>query len=248
MSVVIDSIFSFYYQADYSLKDFSHDTHELIFFQTGMGTTIINGIPYSYNPNSICLTRANDVRDHICEKHTHYICIRFKSTHQISKVSSGVYCSQASKLNTLFKEIENEFIHKNYFYFELCNLKTTEILIYLSRLIPDTHQSADIYKLIHEIDSTLLYHKSIKEMAAELSYSYDYFRHKFKSITGVSVTDYIINKRIQNACLLLQQDQYSCTEIAQLCGFSSSSQFSNLFKKKMGLPPLTYQKKVTAPI
>ena len=99
----------------------SHDTHELIFFQTGMGTTIINGIPYSYNPNSICLTRANDVRDHICEKHTHYICIRFKSTHQISKVSSGVYCSQASKLNTLFKEIENEFLHKNYFYFELCN-------------------------------------------------------------------------------------------------------------------------------
>ena len=102
-------------------------------------------------------------------------------------------------------------------------------------------KDSDIYKLIKEIDSTMLFQKRIADIAEELNYNPDYLRQKFKKIAGVSLKAYIMQQRIQNACKLLEQENYSCTEIAQLCGFSSSSQFSRIFKEKMGYTPKSYK-------
>lgn len=82
--------------------------------------------------------------------------------------------------------------------------------------------------------------KSVREMAKYAGYSYDHFRHKFKKITGLPPSEYILNHRIENAASLLESEEYTCTEIAELCGFSSPSQFSVLFKKKMGISPKQY--------
>lgn len=103
-------------------------------------------------------------------------------------------------------------------------------------------KDSDIYKLIKEIDSTMLFQKRIADIAEELNYNPDYLRQKFKKIAGVSLKSiYYAAKWIQNACKLLEQENYSCTEIAQLCGFSSSSQFSRIFKEKMGYTPKSYK-------
>ena len=84
---------------------------------------------------------------------------------------------------------------------------------------------------------------TLQEMADEVSYSYDHFRHIFKSLTGKSPTDYLISKRVEYACELLSQEDLSCTEIAGICGFASSAQFSAVFKKKLGFSPKSYRNK-----
>lgn len=91
-----------------------------------------------------------------------------------------------------------------------------------------------IYQLIQQITENPCFSKSVREMAKYAGYSYDHFRHKFKKITGLPPSEYILNHRIENAASLLESEEYTCTEIAELCGFSSPSQFSVLFKKKWG--------------
>lgn len=115
-----------------------------------------------------------------------------------------------------------------------------EILIQLERESRVENKDKDIYQLINEIDSSLIFRKNVFDISKEMNYNYDYLRQKFKKITGVSIKKYIIQQRIQNACALLEEKNYSCTEIAQMCGFASSSQFSRIFKEEMGYSPKFY--------
>lgn len=241
MSITFHSIFCFQYPMADTLKDFCFHTHELILFLTGQGETCINGINYPYGPGRLCYTQAGDIRSHTCNATTDYICIRFTGTPPVSGLSSGVYTCKNDIIFSLFKDILNEYKDKNINYLELCNIRIDEIFIKLKRTTVSGNYDQTIYSIIKEIDSVLSFQKSVQEMATSISYSYDYFRHKFKDITGKSPTQYIIDKRIENAVILLEKNTYSCTEISQLCGFSSSSQFSHLFKQSLGITPSKYQ-------
>jgi AraC family transcriptional regulator len=60
---------------------------------------------------------------------------------------------------------------------------------------------------------------------------------------GVSPYAYLINQRIEHAKRLLKNSDSSITDIAFDCGFNSSSQFTNIFKKYVLLTPKEYQNK-----
>lgn len=77
----------------------------------------------------------------------------------------------------------------------------------------------------------------ITALAADTGYGYDYFQHCFKEKFGRSPKQYQTDCRIEEAKSLLESGDYSCTEIAYLCGFSDSAQFSLIFKKNCGCPP-----------
>lgn len=74
-------------------------------------------------------------------------------------------------------------------------------------------------------------------LAENFGYSYDYFRHEFKKEFGMSPQNFIITHRLNNAYKMLTTLHMSCTETAYYCGFSDSSQFSKMFKKKFGISP-----------
>ncbi|MBQ8143763.1 MAG: helix-turn-helix transcriptional regulator, partial [Butyricicoccus sp.] len=96
---------------------------------------------------------------------------------------------------------------------------------------------------IHYIEEN--YHEKIvlAECARQLNLSYDHFQHKFKALTGLSPKQYLTRQRLSAAKNLLLSGTLSCTEIAQRCGFSTSAQFSALFKKEFGCAPTQFQKR-----
>ena len=77
----------------------------------------------------------------------------------------------------------------------------------------------------------------ISSLAADVGYGSDYFRHSFRSAFGRSPKQYQTECRIEAAKSLLESGGYSCTEIAYLCGFSDSAQFSSIFRRCCGCPP-----------
>ncbi len=243
MSTNLHSVFSLYYNKNDILTNFSCKYHELIYIVSGCVEIEIDDVLHNCTSNSVCFIKAGISRNQICHEQAQYICIRFNKTHDLS-VQSGVFNLNSDTTFMLFKQLQNEYKNKDYLYFDICNLKTDEILLNLLRQTKKEEKSgSDILKLIKEIDETLLFDKTISEMAESLNYNYDYFRHKFKLITGKSPINYIVDKRIEHACELLKKNLYTCTEIAHLCGFASSSQFSKLFKRHMGISPNVYQKK-----
>ncbi len=243
MKLLIDSIFSFSYNKGEQMNDITYDGYELLYLISGSGTFIEDKKMSSYRDGDIFFSPPNYTRSIHCGAYTKYMCIRFQATSPITDLNAGLYHCDTPIFYELFESIFYEYKTKEYKYYELSTLKLQEIIIKLSRSLPSNASSnLNIHKLIKEIDTTLNFDMSVQEMANSLNYSYDHFRHAFKNITGQSPGTYITNKRIQSACELLSQNKHSCTEIAHMCGFSSSSQFSKLFKRQTGISPNTYQK------
>ena len=69
------------------------------------------------------------------------------------------------------------------------------------------------------------------------------FSKKFKAETGTNYCEYLTMLRISKASKLLAATDLSVTEIAEKCGFQSSSYFTLMFKKYNNITPKKYRMK-----
>jgi AraC-like DNA-binding protein len=82
---------------------------------------------------------------------------------------------------------------------------------------------------------------SVSALARDAGMSEVYFRKLFSEIYGISPSKYITLQRISYAQKLLDDGFLSVDEVAERCGFSSSSYFCRVFKNQLGLTPTEYQ-------
>jgi AraC-like DNA-binding protein len=83
---------------------------------------------------------------------------------------------------------------------------------------------------------------SIEEYSESRGLSNCWFIQCFKEITGSSPLQYILKLRISNAQNLLENTDYTITEIANMVGYTNSLYFSRLFHKYIGMSPKEYRK------
>lgn len=83
---------------------------------------------------------------------------------------------------------------------------------------------------------------SLKQIAEQIHANSSHLSRKFKEETGVSLTNFINQKRIEEAKLYLQRGYGSITDIAFMVGFNDLNYFSKVFKKMTGLTPSQYVK------
>ncbi len=84
---------------------------------------------------------------------------------------------------------------------------------------------------------------TIQELAEHTSLSASYLSRLFKKEIGVSVSDYIRDKKIEKAQNLLKYSDFSLIEIANYLAFSSQSHFIQVFEKQVGITPKKYRDK-----
>ncbi len=72
--------------------------------------------------------------------------------------------------------------------------------------------------------------------------SKDHMIRLFKKETGFTPVQYIINKRIERAQLLLVSSNKSIKEIAYMLSYEDYSYFTRLFKKATGMSPIKYRR------
>ena len=63
------------------------------------------------------------------------------------------------------------------------------------------------------------------------------FYYKLKAITGLSPQELIKTTRLKRATQLLKEGEYNITEISEMCGFSESKYFREVFKKEYKMSP-----------
>lgn len=79
----------------------------------------------------------------------------------------------------------------------------------------------------------------------EMPFHYDYLRKLFKKEMGMSPLEYMTNLRMKSAEKLLTAmwtNEYTISEIAQMCGFEDALYFSRVFKKYYGCSPSSFAK------
>lgn len=84
---------------------------------------------------------------------------------------------------------------------------------------------------------------SIDDVAAFAAVSRSALNRKVKQNTGVTPLEFIKTIRIQRACQMLKEEQYTVNEVAYECGFSDPKYFSKCFKSVIGLTPTDYRLK-----
>lgn len=90
----------------------------------------------------------------------------------------------------------------------------------------------------HFRDSNL----SIDMIANEVNRSANYTRSIFKQSQGISISDYISNKRFDEVCRILLETNMTAQEIGKQVGLNSGSYFYTAFKKHTGYTPDQYRK------
>lgn len=82
---------------------------------------------------------------------------------------------------------------------------------------------------------------TIEDLADEFGVSASYLSRLFKKETGISVSTYIRQQKIDIAKNLLRFSDYSMIDIANRLSFSSQSHFIQQFRESVGMTPKKYR-------
>jgi AraC-like DNA-binding protein len=96
-------------------------------------------------------------------------------------------------------------------------------------------------RVLELLEADLTKRPSLAELAAPLRLHPTSFCRAFKQSTGLSPHRYLLTHRINRATEMMKDQNRTLTEIALDCGFSSSSQFSVVFKRITGVSPQIYR-------
>lgn len=82
----------------------------------------------------------------------------------------------------------------------------------------------------------------LSQIAEHVHLNPSHLSRKFKEDTGMTITDFINRKRVEEAAVHLRKGNITITEAAFLVGFNDLNYFSKVFKKLMNVTPSRYVK------
>jgi AraC-like DNA-binding protein len=220
----------------------THELWELAYYVRGHGTLAEGEKQYRYGKGTIHLVQAGIPHDENNEEESNIILLYFEMP--ADAATSGIYTDHNGEVLSLLKRLRAEMQENLAYKQEMADCITRQILLTLKRkLLPQPAESRDFTRVVQYIDEHFQSPLDVHAIAAETCYSYHRFRHVFKEHTGFAPQEYITNKRIELAQLLMEMNPaVSLTTLAAECGFESLSSFSNAFRAKQGCSPAQYKK------
>lgn len=103
-----------------------------------------------------------------------------------------------------------------------------------------------IQRIADEIDQCIIQYYdeglTLQRLSQLLGYSKYYTTRKFKEISGISLRDYLSQRKLSFALKEIRDGNKSITEIAFDYGFASHEAFTRAFKRVYGIAPMEYRK------
>lgn len=109
-------------------------------------------------------------------------------------------------------------------------------------------KTATLYDRL-EVDRAVAYMNShmqekitLENLAKQVNISQGQFSRVFKEVTGLAPIEFLNGMRLERAKGLLLSGGKTMTEVALMCGFSSSAYFSSSFQRQYNMSPTDYVK------
>ena len=77
----------------------------------------------------------------------------------------------------------------------------------------------------------------VEQLCSEAGISRAHLHRKMKEMTGLPVTEFVRNIRLEQAARLLREQKLNITQVAYTVGFSNLGYFSTVFRKHFGVAP-----------
>lgn len=176
---------------------------------------------------------------------------------ELRSVKNGLICVVAVICRTaadLGADDEKCYALSDYYINEIENIENAtdyasilnEILTHYTELVSQARlmtYTLPIRRAIVFIRQHIYVKCSLKDIADALDLNPVYLSSLFRTETGYTVTDYILNEKINEARSLLESSDYKISEISDMLGFSGMSYFAKIFKKICGCTPTEYKNK-----
>ena len=132
-------------------------------------------------------------------------------------------------LDIKFKELIIQLISSN---------KNPEITKYFIELSHKNHQSIPFV-----MEQNFSFNLSLEEFAKLSGKSLSTFKREFQEYYSTTPGKWLIDKRLQKASLLLNDEALNISQVAYQSGFKDNSHFGRVFKDKFGYTPLDFRKR-----
>ena len=190
--------------------------------------------------NSIAVFPANLSYIRVAEKENMTV-VHFNPTINLGNEIKVFYPENYVEYEKIFERILKVWQRKDIAYNLKCNEYLTRI-IYMICLKQANEQTKNIVK-----DCALKIERNISnpdfcvgDIYDKLDISGVYLRKKFKDEYGISPIEYLTEKRMEKAAVLLETNYFSVKEVAKRCGYENEKYFSCVFKKFHGISPSKY--------
>lgn len=243
-------------------KNHSHNEIELIQVVNGNGIVIKNDATFEMKSQYIYVIDARNA--HIVYPQPEDCCDYIRNKIVIEADSFEHFCKSIG-INDLLESLYNgapistkynpniDLLYKEIY--KLVSSAQTEAIgfahgyvvellhwVYLNKDGDERYQQDTTIQKVLNIISEKKGITSLDEISETLHLNKFYVCHMFKNKTGRNISDYISDKRFENAVKMLKESTLSVEEIAFECGFSASSSFTRFFKNKSGVSPSEFRK------
>ena len=188
----------------------------------------------NFSPGNIGKTAASHIRQ---VKNTFIITVTLVAR---AAIRGGLSAEEALSLSDTYIQ-KAESLHDST---HIMNLHLNMVLDYTDR-VQKIKSSGMQSKFIRNINDYLEEHLSdgirVQDIADHMQMTRNHLSTKFKAETGITLSDYITQKKIEEARQLLKHSDRSLVEISNYLGFSSQSHFQNTFKRITQMTPRQYR-------
>ena len=171
---------------------------------------------------------------------------------EIRELPRNLIHSNSRDFLALFMKIYKEFNAQEKGHKSLIRAYVLELIVKIFRELDkqrpnftDSHKEL-VLKAIQYMQQNFKEPITLNNLLPDVFLSNNYFRQLFKKVTGTSITSYIQELRISEACRLLETTEVSSAEIAYQCGFNDTKFFYMTFKKEKGMTPAEYRRSLRA--
>ena len=164
-------------------------------------------------------------------------------------ISGGYKKDIATVVERIVEESKGQMINKEL----MLQVMTVELMVMLARAMKSEWEESlrvkngkarELVFIAKEfIDRNFDRGISVADAASYVFLSQGYFTRAFRDELGVSPMSYLMKKRIEKACELLENNEIKVSGVAAQTGFSSPQRFNVAFRKQTGLTPMEYRRK-----
>ena len=82
---------------------------------------------------------------------------------------------------------------------------------------------------------------TVQDIADHLCLNRSYLHRQFKAVMGTSIQNYLLDRRIRQACILLNTTDLPIQVVARSVSYQDALHFSRLFRQRKGMSPSEYR-------
>lgn len=239
-----------------------HEFVEIEYVLAGCGTQIINGKEYPMKRGDIILIELGVQHSYYSESELEiFNCIinpelYYELKRQIvldypeyKNSDLPVYMSLApkhfNKVESLLLSMEHEFQEKDFYFEKMIESYFNTLLLIIFRNaknenIQNNNSEQLQIKFENYIDKNYVNLK-LSDISRYFGYSTAYFSRLFKQVMGQNLSDYVTEKKLNEAIRLLTETPFSIEVIGTQLGYKNRKQFHEMFNKHMKTTPKQYR-------